>query len=537
MNNGEDSKKSGYKLCLVKNDIQELRLRLILRFIPNHDIEITWNQQKEVLFRNSSSDGDDLESKKSLSVEDFSSKNSSDLNDSLCLSSNKSLMDISIPFDLKSSKHVNSPNHMKIIMSPRKPNAKRRIVSYNRGSTLGTKIHYIPNQSHLVLGNGGVITNIQDIVQELIYHFKPTNSLGFWNNNKKLSAWITVILTTIDPCIKRVLSFIDQHSVGDITSDEGVIRVHSKKKLTDFNYFIQDMYEHLEKIEKKINVSRGYIIEEGFSLADIYLFSALNRSFQLMFDDKVRKFWLPKLTIWFQECLKRQEIIDEFGEIHLCKQSCLLKMEKISNKKIETNSSTNIPVEVDLEFLRSTLKTCIDKDTLENQSEYTDSVNDLAKLIFPNDKFHCWKFDFIKNDESPNSRDYFSRKVNTVDDLTTFMNIIQQKVSEFKGSDEIIVYTQVQSTCEELKAFFSFGQNTLIECSQHNGRYFIDKQCQGFLVSTKKDLHDFFKKLDETDIIIIKPVLGENIVKTITDILIRETQDQSHLSVLTRYFK
>jgi glutathione S-transferase len=502
-----EASRKQYKLYLPAGAINTDRILYLLQFarLSNTQIEMI---QKGLISKNAIREEGNGESVRTVSLEEMGHKDNSDLADRAYLSSRLSdyekFIDPITAFSqcdeekLKTTELSYSEEDVRLTPLKRNSQCHKDLTSKS--------IHGISDQPCLVVSKSKRLHEPDEIYQELKSNVEFTINLLDDEHAVSIASTINRIVHYVDTHVRKVLEFIDQFVINESEDLSTLFKAKYKDGIGKSTEHIKFLYESLEYFEKNLLPAGQFLNGSSFSLSDIYLFAALIRPFQLLFDKKIRKFWLPNLTAWFKICRKSKEAQSVFGELKICKISHLQIIEQslelsrpsshVSKTETETPSSLRAKLE---QFVNTRSGNIVIDRSFEGYFE------DLKLGDIPDKYFSLWSFRYLTATEETFQGEYFSRKMNAVDEVEEFTsNFIKDLQTENK--DESVTYIVTFSKCEEVKAVFSLGKQKLQECENHRGRFMTKKECAGFTISFSKSTPNVVREYEQKDLIEVKPV-------------------------------
>ena len=396
------------------------------------------------------------------------------------------------------------------------------------------------NQPVLLIEKGKYITNFVDIVMMIVETCELTNpSLQLKRSEKeKFINYMLYVEQKIDYHANNLL-----YEMYRVTEDNKMDQFHVMSKN------LRQLLKKLEFFETFIFVKNEYLFGDTISLADFMLFGSLLKIFIFFFDKKIRTGCLHKTTQWFKSFLKMTEIQATFGAINLCIKNFISSFENVTEYslrklKVPDNKFESI-------FSIDSLKTCLQhflrlrvkeksikgdenmspvccrpkkkiNNAFNNKGIYKEcsQINDLNTLIckieetelnlFTSESHSVWVFDFIKEDDSEESRKDTEREINE------FFDELGKQHTNMK--EKFICYVVVFSNCEEFKGELNFEENIEI-CPEHDPNLFLSKSLKGLIIKEGDKPIDFISNYEGLDQILLHKQEKDNAIDTIKDFI------------------
>ena len=495
-----------YKLYLPEGSIDSDRIRHILQFLKTHDIKVRVIPQKHL---SSGTIGEDHEndSVHSASLDDISQKDSE--SKAAKLHASHRFSDIEKFYRLEGGMFVDeddpptptlphSTEDFKISLTKSK-------TMFNRRESRGSLEQNIDRPCLIVTQQLWVFEPI-GIYKELKSSQEFTSDLIPEDLAGQVDLTIKHITHSVDIYVRKVLAFVDKYPGPEAEDTNSFLKSKSKSRIGKFTNHMKSLYECLDHFEKNLLPAGQFLNGSSFILSDLYLFASLRRPFQLLFDRKIRKFWLPNLTNWFKTCMTMKETEAVFGDFKLCKVSYLQKIEQtnepsmpeIQRSKVEDETPASIRTKID-HFIR------LRNSTVTLDKSFEGYFEDLKLGDMPEKDFSLWSFKYLSANEELFQGEYFSRKLNGADEVEDF---ISHFTTDIEASDKtsFVVYLLVYGKCEEVKAVFSLGKQKLQECETHHGHFYVKKECVGFVISLGSQLPKIIRTYEQRDLIEVKPI-------------------------------
>jgi hypothetical protein len=495
-----------YKLYLPVGTINTERILYILQFVRSNSIQIRMIQQSLTPTNTINEEGNE-DSVRSASLEEISHKDTSEFVDRAYITSKLSeyekLTDPISAFSPRDEEPI-TPTLSYSDEDIRLPPMKSKSLCHK--DSMSKSVRNILDQPCLIVSQSIWLYDPNEIYQELKISQEFTLNLMPDEQVASIAATIKRIVHSVDTYVRKVLAIVDRFPSHENDDHMSLLKVKSKTRIGKFTNYMKLLYECLDYFEKDLLPAGQFLNGSSFSLSDLYLFVSLRRPFQLLFDKKIRKFWLPNLTAWFKTCLKAKEAQSVFGEFKLCKVSYLQLIEQIQEpprsqsqaSKIEEETPASIRTKLE-QFVKMRSGNIVLDRSFEGYFE------DLKLGDIPDKDYSLWSFKYLTANEEPFQAEYFSRKLNCVDEVEEFSsNLIRDLEKENKA--ESVTFLVIYSKCEEVKPVFSLGKQKLQECENHRGRFFLKKECAGFSISFSKAQPKVIKAYEHKDLIEVKPI-------------------------------
>jgi len=495
-----------YKLYLPEGSMDSDRIRYILQFVKTHDIKIRVIPQKHL---SSGTIGEEREndSVHSASLDEISQQDCESKATKVHASHRFSEMEKLFKIEngmLTDEDEPPTPTLPHSNEEFRLPLAKSKTI-FNRRESRGSVEQNI-DKPCLIVTQQLWVFEPTEIYKELKNSHEFVSDLLPEELADQIDMTIKHIIHSVDIYVRKVLAFVDKYSGPEAEDINSFLKAKSKSRIGKFTNHMKCLYECLDHFEKNLLPSGQFLNGSSFLLSDLYLFVSLRRPFQLLFDRKIRKFWLPNLTNWFKTCMAMKETQSIFGDFKLCKVSYLQRIEQtsepsmpeIQRSKVEEETPASIRTKID-HFIRLRNSTATLDRSFEGYFE------DLKLGDIPEKDYSLWSFKYLSANEELFQGEYFSRKLNGADEVEDF---ISHFTADIEASDKasFVVYLLVYGKCEEVKAVFSLGKQKLQECEAHHGHFYVKKECAGFVITFGSELPKVIRTYEQRDLIEVKPI-------------------------------
>jgi hypothetical protein len=495
-----------YKLYLPEGVLDSDRIRLILQFVKTHDIMIRVIPHKHL---SSDSIGEEHEndSVHSASLDEISPKDGESKATKIHVSHRFSDMEKMFKMgstNLTDDDEPHTPTLPRDSDDIRLPLTKSKTI-FNKRESRGSFEHNI-DKPCLMVTQQLWIFDPTEIYRELKGSHEFSTELIPEDIGSQIELTIKHISRSVDVYVRKVLAYVDKYTGSEAEDNNSFLKAKSKSRIGKFSNHMKSLYECLDHFEKNLLPAGQFLNGNSFLLSDLYLFVSLRRPFQLLFDPKVRKFWLPNLTSWFERCKAMKETQAIYSDFELCEVSYLQKIEQTNEPSLpEINRSKS--EDITPVSLRTTIAEFI---RLRNSNVTLDRsfegfYDDLKLGDIPEKDYSLWSFKYLSANEELFQGEYFSRKLNGSDEVEDFIGQFTTDI-EAVGKSTFVVYLLVYGRCEEMKSVFSLGKQKLQECDIHHGQFYVKKECAGFVITSGTELPKVIRTYEQRDLIEVKPI-------------------------------
>jgi len=161
----------------------------------------------------------------------------------------------------------------------------------------------------------------------------------------------------------------------------------------------------LKLLDKNIE-GKDFFVGSQFTLADLYLFSALRGYFQFVYVEDVRKNLFPHLTKWFVRLANETQAVKAFGRTLLCKTP--LKATKVEKKKEAKKEEKKEAKKEEKKEVKQEKKEGEEEDEEKPKKKKQNPLDLLPPSTFVLDDF---KREFLNSKEKPEVLKEFWNKI------------------------------------------------------------------------------------------------------------------------------